>query len=112
MAGRQSRKSYECWRIFSGVESEDAVSADGFVLALVFALCGAGALLGIFVPERRNPALVAWAGSLASLLALWVSGHVLGSGAILHGSLWTIRSLGTLTFSLDRLSALFLLARV
>ena len=79
------------------------------MLALVFALCGAGALLGMLVPERRNPALVAWAGSLASLVALWVSGRVLWSGAILHGSLWTIRSLGTLTFSLDRLSALFLL---
>jgi uncharacterized membrane protein len=49
------------------------VSAEGFVLALVFALCGAGALLGIFVPERRNPALLAWAGSLASLLAVLLS---------------------------------------
>ena len=85
------------------------MSADGLLLALVFALCGAGALAGFIVPERRNPALLAWVGSLAALGALWVSGDVLRSGAVLQAELWTIYPLGTLSVSLDRLSALFLL---
>ena len=78
------------------------------MLVLVFVLCGAGALLGIIIPDRRNPALLAWVGSLASLLTLWVSGNVLWSGHIFQGELWTIRGLGPLMISLDRLSALFL----
>jgi hydrogenase-4 component B len=82
--------------------------ADGLLLALVFALCGAGALAGFIVPERRNPALLAWIGSLAALGVLWVSVDVLRSGAVLQGELWTIYPLGTLSVSLDRLSALFL----
>ena len=84
------------------------MGANGLLLELIFALCAAGALLGIFVPDRRNPALLAWVGSFTSLLTLWVSGNVLWSGQIFRGELWTIRGLGTLTVSLDRLSALFL----
>lgn len=84
------------------------MSADGLLLALVFALCCGGALAGFVVPERRNPALLAWVGSLAALGVLWVSADVLRSGTVLQGKLWTIYPLGTLTVSLDRLSALFL----
>jgi hydrogenase-4 component B len=83
------------------------MSADGLMLVSVFVLCGAGALLGILVPDRRSPTVLAWAGSLASLLTLWVSGNVLWSGHILQGKLWTIRDLGPLMVSLDRLSAVF-----
>src|SRR6266478_6528269 len=84
------------------------MSADGLMLVLFFLLCGAGALLGTIIPDRRNPALLAWVGSLTSLLILWVSGNVLWSGDIYQGELWTIRGLGPLMVSLDRLSALFL----
>ncbi|MGH7990163.1 MAG: proton-conducting transporter membrane subunit, partial [Limisphaerales bacterium] len=84
------------------------MSVDGLLLELIFALCGAGALLGIFIPDRRNPALLAWVGSLASLLTLWVGGNVLWSGQTFQSELWTIHGMGTLTVSLDRLSALFL----
>jgi hydrogenase-4 component B len=84
------------------------MSADGLILVLVFILCGAGALLGIIISNRRNPVLLAWFGSLTSLLTLWVSGDVLWSGHRLHGELWTVRGLGPLTISLDGLSALFL----
>jgi hydrogenase-4 component B len=80
----------------------------GLPLILVFLLCGAGTLLAAIVSERRNPALLAWTGSLASLAALWASGRVLWTGDEFHKTLWTIPSLGTLTISLDRLSALFL----
>ena len=85
------------------------MSTDGLLLALVFALCAAGALAGFAVPDRRNPVLLAWLGSLAALGALWVSGNVLRSGAVFQGELWTIYPLGTLSVSLDRLSALFLI---
>jgi hydrogenase-4 component B len=84
------------------------MGADGLLIVLVFALCGVGALAGIIVPERRNPALLAWVGSLAALAALWASADVLRSGGVFKGELWTILPLGTLTVSLDRLSALFL----
>jgi len=84
------------------------MGANGLLLELIFALCAAGALLGIFVPDRRNPALLAWVGSFTSLLTFWISSNVLWSGQIFQAELWTIRGLGTLTVSLDRLSALFL----
>jgi len=84
------------------------MSFDGLLLELIFALCGTGALLGVFIPKQGGPAFLAWVGSLASLLTLWVSGNVLWRGEIFQSSLWTIRGLGTLTVSLDRLSALFL----
>jgi len=81
---------------------------NGLLLELFFALCGAAALAGIFVPHRHNPLLSALVGSLASALVLWVSSNVLLSGQIFHGELWTIQGLGTLSVSLDRLSAIFL----
>jgi hydrogenase-4 component B len=84
------------------------MGAVGFLLELIFALCLAGALAAIVVPGRRNPELLAWAGSLAALLALWAGGNVLWSGQTFQAGLWTIRGWGTLTVSLDRLSALFL----
>jgi len=80
----------------------------GLALALVFALCGAGAVLGMIIPDRRNPAWLAWTGSLAALSALWASGLVLFAGGAFHAGLWTIRSIGTLSVSLNRLSAFFL----
>lgn len=84
------------------------MGANGLLLELIFALCFAGALAGIVVPDRRNPALLAWVGSFASLLTLWVARNTLWSGQIFQAELWTIRGLGTLRVSLDRLSALFL----
>jgi hydrogenase-4 component B len=84
------------------------MGAHGSLLVLVFALCGAGALAGIVVAERHIPTFLAWVGSLAALVALWVSADVLRSGLLFKGALWAINPLGTLTVSLDRLSALFL----
>jgi len=84
------------------------VSADGLLLAIVFALCGVGALAGFAAPDRRNPVLLAWFGSLAALGVLCASGNVLLSGTVFRGELWAIYPLGTLSVSLDRLSALFL----
>ena len=79
----------------------------GLPLVLVFTLCCIGILLAIILPERRNPPMLAWVGSLASLLTLWASGNVLWSGRAFHAELWTISTLVTLNVSLDRLSAIF-----
>ena len=51
------------------------MGTDGSLLVLVFALCAAGAQVGMVVAERHNPLLLGWVGSLAALAALWVSGH-------------------------------------
>jgi hydrogenase-4 component B len=83
------------------------MTTDGLLLVLIFALCGVGALAGLVVPERRVPAFLAWVGSLAALAMLWVSADVLRSGGAFKSELWTIPPLGTLSVSLDRLSALF-----
>jgi len=66
------------------------MSANVLMLVLVFVICGAGELLGTIIPDRRTPALLAWAGSLASLLQLCVSGNVLWSGHPFQGQLWTV----------------------
>jgi hydrogenase-4 component B len=86
------------------------MTTDGSLLVLVFALCGVGALAGLAVPERRIPAFLAWVGSLAALAMLGLSADVLRSGGVFKSELWTIPPLGTLSVSLDRLSALFQLA--
>lgn len=77
-------------------------------LTLALALCIAGLLLAAVIPERRIPTMLAWVGSMLSLLAMWASGSVLWANDAFHKPLWTIRSIGTLSIALDRLSALFL----
>jgi hydrogenase-4 component B len=86
------------------------MGTDGLLLAAVFALCAAGALAGFIAPDRRNPALLAWTGSLAAAAAMAVAGRVLWSGSVYKAQLWSIVPLGRLTLSVDRLSALFLFA--
>ncbi len=81
----------------------------GFPLFLVFAWCAIGVFFGFFVSERRIPALLAWTGSLASGAALWAAvASLIGNGEF-HRDLWTVRSIGTVTISLDHISAFFLL---
>ena len=85
------------------------MTADGWVLGLAFALCGAGALVAYAVPPRRNPVLLAWVGALAGATLLWVSASVLATGQAWRVELWAVPQLGTLAVALDPLSALFLL---
>ena len=80
----------------------------GPALLLLFALCVAGASLGIVMEDHRVPALLAWSGSLAACAALWAAGAVLTGSGEFRTELWTIRSIGTIIVSLDRLSAFFL----
>jgi hydrogenase-4 component B len=80
-----------------------------FALIVCFALCGSGVLLGVVIPEHRIPVLLAWIGSLAAAAALWGAGVVFVEGIGFRSELWTIRSVGTITVSVDRISAFFLL---
>jgi len=80
----------------------------GIFIQLFFGLCAAGIILTMLIPERWCPKALAWFGSAASFAILWSSGKVLLTGDVFHVSLWTLPALGTLTLSLDRLSALFL----
>jgi formate hydrogenlyase subunit 3/multisubunit Na+/H+ antiporter MnhD subunit len=85
------------------------MSEIALMLIAIFAVCIVGGIVGSIIPDRWNPLLLGWTGSLASLLTLYVGGDVLWSGKPFRCELWTIRGLGTLVTSLDRLSALFLL---
>ncbi len=78
-------------------------------LALFFAVCVTGIFAGAIVPEKRIPATLAWAGSIAAGLAIWAAGTVLVFGGEFRHALWTVPSIGTLTILFDRLSAFFVL---
>jgi hydrogenase-4 component B len=80
----------------------------GFALCLVFAWCAIGVVAGLVVAERRIPALLAWIGSFAAGSALWAAGAALIGTREFHSDLWTIRSIGTVTVSLDHVSGFFL----
>jgi len=77
-------------------------------LALVFVLCIAGALAGLVVPQRRNPAVTAVFGAASALSAAWACALALPAGEAFHSTLWNIEGV-PLTLSFDRLSAAFLL---
>lgn len=87
-----------------------AMTSVALALSLTFVLCGGATILALVVPERWTPCLVAWGGSFAAASALWASVIILAGKREFHASLWTIRSAGTISVSLDSLSALFLLA--
>jgi len=73
-----------------------------------FALCAVGAVAAFLVSARRNPIALATVGSLAALAVLAASSVVLITGASFRAELWPVLSLGMLTLTTDRLSALFL----
>jgi hydrogenase-4 component B len=84
-------------------------SGIGFPLILIFAWCAIGVLSGFIIAERRIPALLAWTGSFAAGSALWAAGEALIGRGEFRSDVWTIRSVGTVTVSLDHISAFFLL---
>jgi hydrogenase-4 component B len=77
-------------------------------LISVFAWCALGVLLGFVVSERRIPALLAWTGSLAACSTIWAAGGALITSCEFRSDVWIIRSVGTVTVSLDHISAFFL----
>ena len=84
------------------------MNADSFILVFL-ALCGGGILLSLVTPRSWQGTLFAWIGCLASLALLCSSALIFFGPETLTRELWTIRGLGTLSFRMDHLSALFTL---
>ena len=84
------------------------MNANVFILVF-FGLCGGGILLSLVTPKSWQGTLFAWIGCLASLALLRASVMVFFGRGTLTRELWTIPELGTLSFHMDRLSALFTL---
>jgi hydrogenase-4 component B len=84
------------------------MSIPGQLFAAFFALCAAGIVASFVASARRNPVVLAIVSSLAALIVLAASSLVLVTGTSFRAELWPLMSLGRLTLSADRLSALFL----
>ena len=82
----------------------------GILLLLFFILCSVGTVLAMILPERYLSFVLAVIASLAAADMVGLGFMVLVSGRGLQYSLWTISELGTLSLSLDRFSALFLVS--
>lgn len=81
----------------------------GASLTLFAALCSAGIILALVLPQRYSPRVTAWLGALAGLVLFGI-----GTGALLGGStvamtLWTIAPIGDITVRCDALAGLFVL---
>jgi hydrogenase-4 component B len=79
------------------------------LVELFFLLCAAGIFLSLTGPALRQGTVVAWLGCLSAIVLLLAGGNVLASDEIFHRPLWALPGLTTLTVTLDRLSAVFLL---
>lgn len=84
------------------------MSAPAQFVSAFFALCAAGAVAALLVSARRNPVVLGIIGALAALAILAASALVLATGTTFRLELWPVLSLGVLTLTADRLSALFL----
>jgi hydrogenase-4 component B len=79
------------------------------LITIFFALCGAGILVGIASSPTRQGYVLGWIGCLAAIFLILAGISALFFGNTIVQPLWTLRGLTTLTLSLDRLSAVFLL---
>lgn len=86
------------------------MTLDGILLLFFFALCCAGIVLAVVLPQRRTSFALALIASLSAAVIVCLSFIVLLSGRGFQCSLWAIPELGTLSISIDRLSALFVVS--
>ena len=84
------------------------MSIAGQLLAAFFILCAGGAVIAFLLPPRWISVVLGGIASLASLILLLASALMLMADSSFHADLWSVLSLGTLSFGADRLSALFL----
>jgi hydrogenase-4 component B len=84
------------------------MSIAGQLLAAFFILCAGGAVIAFLTPTRWTSVVLGGIASLASLILLLASALMLVADSSFHAELWSVLSLGTLSFGVDRLSALFL----
>jgi hydrogenase-4 component B len=78
-------------------------------IAAFFALCAAGVLLALVVPQSRAPLLLAILGSVASIALLIAGADALLAHQVLSIELWSLPAGSTMRIGLDALSGLFLL---
>jgi hydrogenase-4 component B len=79
------------------------------LIVVFFALCGIGILAALAASERRQGDVLGWLGCLAAMALIASGVNSLLTGATFSQPLWPVPGLATLTLSLDRLSAVFLL---
>lgn len=79
-----------------------------FILTF-FALCGAGIALSLAAPASRQGTVLSWLGCAAAIALISAGGNALLADNTFNHSLWSLPGPTTLTLSLDRLSAVFLL---
>lgn len=79
------------------------------LITIFFALCGAGILAGIASSPTRQGYALGWIGCLAAVFLILTGVSALFFGNTFVQPLWTLRGLATLTLSVDRLTAVFLL---
>lgn len=80
------------------------------LIVAFFVLCAVGILLPVLLPAGKSPRVIAWIGSLATLVLCAIGMEALISRTAFQWRLWTMPALGNLSFSLDPLAGLFLLA--
>lgn len=85
------------------------MSSFGPLLVLFAALCAAGAILALVLPQAAGPRVVAWFGTLAGLALVVLGVSALFDPAVVTMPLWTIPSIATITLHRDPLAGLFLL---
>jgi hydrogenase-4 component B len=85
------------------------VISEGLLIAGFAGLCAVGLAISLCTVERSIPVALAWTGSLASMIAVWLGADALLGDAALQFPLWTLPGIGTLRLGIDRLSGLFVL---
>jgi len=78
-------------------------------LSLFLALCGAGVVLALVLPQQQSPRVVAWLGVLAALALIGLGADALFEPQTTATTLWNIPAVGTIVLRCDALSGLFLL---
>lgn len=78
------------------------------LIVLFFAACGAGVLLSLGAPAGWQGRILTWFGCFAAIASLVAGANGLLGLEIYHQPLWSLVGLTTLTLTLDRLSAVFL----
>lgn len=83
---------------------------DAQALIVVFlALCGSGVVLSLWWPSSRQGTLLAWSGCLGAIALVWAGANALLADQTFHHALWSVPGFGTLTLTLDKLSAVCVL---
>ena len=86
------------------------VALTGGALLLFFVLCATGLVLSSILRGRYAALLIAWFGTLCSILLMLAAVARLVGGQDFHLDLWTLNGWGALSLHVDALSAVFLFA--